>query len=556
MAQQGLELDREKFCCSLCLDLLEDPVTIPCGHSYCRKCITSHWRTEEEEDVYSCPQCRQTFQTRPALVKNTMLADLVKELKKTRPSTEPIDHAGAGDVACDLCPGRKRKARKSCLQCLVSYCEQHLEPHYKVVPLKKHKLIEASANLQENTCSRHSEVMKIFCRTDQQCICYLCAISEHKGHDTVSAAAEMTKKQRELGPSRQEIQRRIQAQENHVKMLQQEVEYINRSADKAVIKNENLSTELVNLIMRESSAVKSKIRSQQDIEVSRAKELQAKLKQELVELKRKDTELGKLTHTQDQIHFLHRYISLSPLNKLPVLPTFNPQPLQYFDNVTTAVSETRDKLLRNYIGEWRRISLTVTEVDVLLPQNPKTKAEFSQYAVHKNQLMLNPNTANTQLTLSEDKRKAISVKTAQSYGQHPERFMHKSQVLSRQHLTGRCYWEVHWTGLGVSIAVAYKDIARTGTESVFGNDGKSWVLECSSNGNYTFKHKGNKVNFAGRQSSTIGVFMDHKAGILSFYEVSKTITLLHKVQTTFTQPLHVGLGVCYFGSTAEFCEVK
>uniref|UniRef100_A0A3B4YA48 RING-type domain-containing protein n=1 Tax=Seriola lalandi dorsalis TaxID=1841481 RepID=A0A3B4YA48_SERLL len=102
MAQQGLELDREKFCCSLCLDLLEDPVTIPCGHSYCRKCITSHWRTEEEEDVYSCPQCRQTFQTRPALVKNTMLADLVKELKKTRPSTEPIDHAGAGDVACDF----------------------------------------------------------------------------------------------------------------------------------------------------------------------------------------------------------------------------------------------------------------------------------------------------------------------------------------------------------------------------------------------------------------------------------------------------------------------
>uniref|UniRef100_A0A3B4U2G8 RING-type domain-containing protein n=1 Tax=Seriola dumerili TaxID=41447 RepID=A0A3B4U2G8_SERDU len=115
MAQQGFELDREKFCCSICLDLLKDPVTIPCGHSYCRECITSHWYIEEEEEIYSCPQCRQTFQMRPVLVKNTMLADLVEELKKTRPSTEPTDHAGPGDVACDLCTGRKRKASKSCL---------------------------------------------------------------------------------------------------------------------------------------------------------------------------------------------------------------------------------------------------------------------------------------------------------------------------------------------------------------------------------------------------------------------------------------------------------
>ncbi|XP_071322661.1 E3 ubiquitin/ISG15 ligase TRIM25-like [Trachinotus anak] len=558
MAQQRVQFDQEKFCCSICLDLLKDPVTIPCGHSYCMSCINGHWDKEGKENVHSCPQCRQTFKMRPDLEKNTMLADLVEDLKKTGPQAAPADHryVGPGDVACDFCSGRKRKATKSCLQCLVSYCEQHLQSHYEVAPLKKHKLIEASPNLQANICSRHNEVMKIFCGTDQQCICYLCSMDEHKGHNTVPAAAEMTKRQNKLGQSRQEIQRGIQDRENRVKMLKQEVECINRSADKAVEKCDNLSNELVSQITRRCCAVKSKIRSQLEMEVRRAKELQGKLEQELVELRRKDAELQKLSRTQDQIHFLQKHVSLSPLRKCIVSPNFNSQPLQNFENVTAAVSEARDKLLGSCAGGWTKIFTTVTEVDVLLPQDPKTRAEFSQYALRKNQLTLDPNTANTHLMLSEDKRKASSVKEAQSYHDHPERFTDKSQVLSRKCLTGRCYWEVQWSGLGVSIAVTYKDISRAGRESLFGSNARSWVLECSSKGSCTFRHGGNRVSFPGCYSSRIGVFLDHRAGILSFYEVSGTITLLHRVQTTFTQPLYAGLGVCYYGSTAEFCEVS
>ncbi|CAI5640569.1 unnamed protein product [Oreochromis niloticus] len=277
MAQH--RVDEAEFSCSVCLDLLKDPVAIPCGHSYCMNCIKSFWDGEEKKKIYSCPQCRQTFTARPVLVKNTMLADLVEELKKTGLQAAPADHCYAGpeDVACDLCSGIKLKSVKSCLVCLVSYCEKHLQPHYDVVQLKKHKLVEPSKKLQENICSRHDEVMKMFCRTDQQSMCYLCPVDEHKGHDTVSAAAERTERQRELEVSRQNIQQRIQDREKDVKLLQQEVEAINQSADQTVEHSEKIFTELIHLIQKRSSDVKQQIRSQQETEVSRVKELEEKL---------------------------------------------------------------------------------------------------------------------------------------------------------------------------------------------------------------------------------------------------------------------------------------
>ncbi|XP_042283690.1 tripartite motif-containing protein 16-like [Thunnus maccoyii] len=556
MEQKGVQLDRETFSCSICLDLLKDPVTIPCGHSYCMNCIKGFWDEEDQRKIYSCPQCRQTVTPRPVLVKNTMLSAIVEQLKKTGLQAA-ADHyyAGPEDVACDVCTGRKRKALKSCLTCPASYCKNHLQPHYDAPPLKKHKLVDPSVKLQENICSRHDEVMKMFCRTDQQSICYLCPVDEHKGHDTVSAAAERTERQRELEVSRQNIQQRIQDREKDVKLLQQEVEAINHSADKAVEDSEKIFTELIRLIQKRSSDVKQQIRSQQETEVSRVKELQEKLKQEITELKRKDAELKQFSHTEDHIQFLHNYPSLSQLSEPTDSSSINIRPLRYFEDVTAAVSQLRDQLQNILREKWTNISLTVTDVDVLLSQpEPKTRTGFLKYS---REITLDPNTANTRLLLSEGNRKA-KMNQPRSYSSHPDRFTNWCQVLSRESLTGRCYWEVKKRGRAVGIAVAYKDISRAGgsDECGFGFNDKSWSLRSDTNG-YEFWFNSIRTPVSGPQSSRVGVYLDHSAGILSFYSVSETMTLLHRVQTTFTQPLYAGLHLCYFhGDKAEFCKLK
>nr|XP_013999065.1 unnamed protein product [Salmo salar] len=554
MAQKGVLLDQDQFCCSVCLDLLKEPVTTACGHNYCRICIEGCWDQDVLKGVYSCPQCRETFTPRPILRKNNMLAEMVEKLRKTRLQAAPppaLCYAGPGDVACDFCTGtRKQKALMSCLACLASYCETHLQSHYEFPALKKHKLVKATAQLQEKICSHHDKRLEVYCRTDQQCICMLCTMDEHKGHDTVSAAAERTEKQRQLGMSQQKVQQRFQEREKELKNLQKAVKSLKRSAQSAVEDSDQIFTELICSIERRSSEVKELIRAQEKAQVSQAEGLLEQLKQEIAELRKRSTELEQLSHTEDHIHFLQSYQSLSSISVSSNLPSIVVRPLQYFGDVSKTVSELREKVEDFLKGEWTKISTTVNIVDVVLPPEPKTREQLLQYSC---QLTLDPNTAGTLLSLSKGNRKVTNTDQVQPYPDHGDRFTNYCQVLCREGLSGRCYWEVEWTG-DVDTAVSYEDISRTERGGGFGDNNKSWSLHCSRGG-YWFRHNNIKTKVSGPQSSRVGVYLDHKAGTLSFYSVSDTMTLLHRVQTTFTQPLYPGVCLYSYNDTAELVKL-
>uniref|UniRef100_A0AAY5EIV3 B30.2/SPRY domain-containing protein n=1 Tax=Electrophorus electricus TaxID=8005 RepID=A0AAY5EIV3_ELEEL len=174
-------------------------------------------------------------------------------------------------------------------------------------------------------------------------------------------------------------------------------------------------------------------------------------------------------------------------------------------------------------------------------------------------LTLDPNTAHTRLSLPEGNRKVTCVWEQQSYPEHPERFDHWYQVLCRESLTGRCYWEVEWSGRGADISVTYKGISRKGVsgDCEFGCNVKSWRLSCSNN-RYTVTHNKKKTVISATSSSNrVGVYLDWPAGTLSFYSVSShthTYTHLHTIHSTFTEPLYAGFGL--WGSDSSVCVCK
>ncbi len=182
---------------------------------------------------------------------------------------------------------------------------------------------------------------------------------------------------------------------------------------------------------------------------------------------------------------------------------------------------------------------------------------------------------NKLLRLSERNRVITATDTDQSYPDHPDRFDY-CQVLCRESVCGRCYWEQEWSGC-VFISVSYKSIRRKGrgVECMFGSNDQSWSLFCSRS-SYSFRHNNIETDLSVKPiSSRIGVyddddddddddirrirvFVDHGAGTLSFYSVSDTMSLIHTVQTTFTLTLYPGFGfgsgiMVWSGSSVKLC---
>ncbi|XP_052409848.1 NLR family CARD domain-containing protein 3 [Carassius gibelio] len=177
-------------------------------------------------------------------------------------------------------------------------------------------------------------------------------------------------------------------------------------------------------------------------------------------------------------------------------------------------------------------------------------------------LTLDPNTAHTQLILSDENKKATYVEDHQPYPDHPDRFEEWNQVVSQESLPGRCYWEAEWSGC-VNIAVTYKAVSKKGgiNDCVFGNNDKSWSLWCSDN-SFTSWHNNNFQPVAkpipSSRSNRVGVYVDCWAGILSFYSVSDTHTLthLHTLNNTFTEPLYAGFRVYKLKSSVSLWNIK
>ncbi|XP_061819080.1 finTRIM family, member 82 isoform X3 [Nerophis lumbriciformis] len=563
------------------MKLLRDPVAIPCGHSFCMNCISGYWNEADYTGIYICPQCKITFTQRPVLRPNATLSMVAEKIKKSAldlnvHTLQGNGYAGPGDVPCDFCSGKKLKAVKSCLNCLASYCEKHLKPHYESATFKRHKLVEQLGNLDRKICPQHQKPLELFCRTDQMCVCAICTVSEHKGHDIVSAEAERSDKQKLLGISTAEIRQKCQERVKELDELKTAVDSLKNSAQRAMLESQKMFEDMIRSIERMRSEVTKLIGINEKAAFNQSEALIERLEQEIDELKKKESGLKELYGTDDHIHFLQNFNYLCTPTDDGFIPKVTVNPDFSFMAVRKAVSEIKDRLEEFGREELLKISKTVNEVPVYTTESrtldrrsrgrednmvtvdtpaspePRTRADFVKYFC---QLKLDPISAYKELYISEHSRKVIRTRDLQPYGDHPERFDSFAQVLCREALSGgRFYWEIEWSG-EFSIGVAYRSISRKGKGSLclLGYNDRSWSLLCSDSGYSAWHNRVDKA-VSGPHSPRIGVYLDHTAGVLAFYSIgSGVMTLLHRFDTTFIEPLYPGFGV---GTSVKICNVK
>ncbi|XP_059191299.1 E3 ubiquitin-protein ligase TRIM39-like isoform X1 [Centropristis striata] len=499
----------DQFLCSICLDVFTDPVTTPCGHNFCKTCITEHW---DKSVQCKCPNCKEVFDSRPHLRVNTFISEMAAHSSEQQVSKP-------GEVPCDVCTGTKLKALKSCLVCLESYCETHLQRHLTASGLKRHQLIDPVENLEGRMCPKHDKLLELFCKTDQTCVCMLCTHSDHKTHDVVPLKEEYEGKKAELGKTDADIQQMIQKRRLKIKEIKHSVELSKEDADRETADGVQVFTALKESVERSQAKLIDTIKEKQRKTEKQAEGFIKELEQEISELKKRSTEVEQLSQSEDHLHLLQSFTSL---NAAP--------PTKDWTEVSVCPS--------SYEGTVRR---AVNQLEETISKQMKKlfEAELKRVQQSAVDLTLDPDTAHPELILSDDGKQVKHGDVRKNLPDNPERFDRCPCVLAKQSFSsGRFYYEVQvkvktdWT-----LGVARESINRKGVNTASPQKGY-WTI-CLRNEN-EYKALAGPSVFLSLKSrpEKVGVFVDYEEGLVSFHDVDAAALIYSFTGCYFTEKLY------------------
>nr|XP_033470439.1 E3 ubiquitin-protein ligase TRIM47-like [Epinephelus lanceolatus] len=388
MATSSCLLSEDKFLCSVCLDVFTEPVSTPCGHNFCSACIYKYW---DSRDICQCPLCKTTFSPRPQLQFNTFLSELLAEFKSSaqvKASTPDPQLPGTADVLCDICSDLKENAVKSCLTCLASFCEVHLEPHHRVSTFKSHTLLDPVKNLDDKMCKTHNKITELYCRTDQACICVLCIKTDHRSHIVVPLEEEYEAVMAKKDETMANIQKMIESRCEKIAEIEESLEVSQREAEKEKEASVQVFTDLIRSIQRSQAELVELIEERYRATKQKAEGFLTELRMEVAELQSRSSQLEQLSQSEDHHHFLQSFSTLcSPSNK-----------------DWTNVSVLSHLSLEAVRGA---VSLLKQRLDEIMEEDPEIK--MNRMREHAVDLTFDPDTAYCSLVISQDGKQVTYV---------------------------------------------------------------------------------------------------------------------------------------------------
>ncbi|XP_029963435.1 E3 ubiquitin-protein ligase TRIM39-like [Salarias fasciatus] len=513
-------LFEDQFLCSICLEVFTDPVSTPCGHNFCKECITQHWNTKV---ICDCPLCKKLFRRRPELNVNTFISEMVSQFRREAElkasSSSEQQSAKPREVPCDVCTGTKEKALKSCLECLVSYCQTHLEPHLTVSGLKKHQLMEPVENLEGRMCLKHHKPLELFCQREQTCVCMMCTVLEHKTHEVVPLSEETKRKKKELRKTEAEMQQMIQEKRVKIKQIRECVKRSKAAADREKAEGVEVFTALKECVERGLKQLMERMEEEEEAREKQAEGLIRDLEEEICELMKRSSEVEQLFLSEDHLHLLQGFSSLKAAPPTKDWTQVSVRPSSYEGTVVRAVAQLEETLSK--------------EMKKLFEADLKRKQQFAV------DVTLDPDTAHPKLILSDDGKQVRHGDVRKKLPDNPERFDCYSFILGKQSFSsGKFYFEVQVKGkTDWNFGVSKESINRKGKITLCPEEG-FWIIGLENQNEYFGVENDTLVDLSLRSIlEKVGVFVDYEEGLVSFYDVAAAAPIYSFTGCCFTDKL-------------------
>ncbi|XP_075994808.1 E3 ubiquitin-protein ligase TRIM39-like [Genypterus blacodes] len=524
MSAASCLLSEDQFQCSICLEVFTDPVSTPCGHNFCKTCITKHWDSNVQ---CVCPLCKKVFHTRPELHVNTFISEMASEFRQSAQkeassrSEEPA--AKPGEVLCDVCTGTKLKAIMSCLKCEASYCETHLEPHRTAARLRSHQLIHPVDNLEDRMCKKHKKPLELFCKTDQTCVCLMCPVLDHKNHEFVPLEEEYEAKKVKLEKTEAEIQQNIQQTQLKIQEMEQSAKLSREAADRKEADGDQVFTTLKQHVERIQADFKETVKEKQRSTKKQTEDFIKELQQELSEQRERAADVKKLSRSEDHLHLLQSFSSISSAHSTKDWTEVRVHQSSHEGSLEKAVAQLEETISK--------------EVKKLLKVELK---RIQQFAVD---VTLDPDTAHPDLILSDDEKQVYHGDVWKNHPDNPQRFDLWPCVLGKQSFSsGRFYFEVQVTGKTQwFLGVTRETSKRKGSIRLSPEEGY-WTVGLKEDQFYADDDDDDDddddvpLSLKSRPEKT-GVFVNYEEGLVSFYDVDAAALIFSFTGCSFTHKL-------------------
>ncbi|KAM4737952.1 E3 ubiquitin/ISG15 ligase TRIM25 [Anableps anableps] len=535
LSKQEEQLAQE-LSCPICLQLYNDPVVLPCGHNYCRACISkSADSTDSGKEPLRCPECREAYHGVDSLQKNFKLSNIVEGFQATSQNIyeeiqeviKPVDADTDTAVFCDHCIDVKSPAVKTCLKCEVSLCFRHLQKHNERESFKAHSLVEPVKELGLKACPVHNLPLEYFCSNDMRSLCTTCFVEgHHQNHDVLTFSVAEEEMRRALESRTKVVSSRLQLTECLLQKIQEDQGASETVGDKMVNKAVSLMDSMAAIVDRYRERLRMLLEEERgqrrkswQLGVSALEEQQ----QMLLEAQNRATEV--LSET-DTCAFIHRFMMIE-------------QKLR--DAATGSIPNTIPS----------KVALNAKRLQTDLKTNDfRTEMVHLLDTLH---ILLNPLevtfnvcTAHPSLLVSNDLRTVRCTSSKQSYVEHPERFLSAPQILCSQGFSGGTHvWVVEMgTNCMWSLGACYKSIPRRGDHSRLGHNSVSWRLQWKNSKLTVCSSSNNALLGETLQHPTkIEVALDYVAGTLSFHTIKACREHLYTFKTFFKEPVYPAFSI-------------